>query len=264
MYKFIDTNETQQSSRLPSEALFINGRAIEDMIEGYRTLTVSGRELMGQELNATRRNTGDGSILLGASYPPRIITIKYELKTKDTADFRMKYEMLNRLLTGENKQLRFNDDYDYSFTGTLESVDKPPAGTNTVVSSFSFFCADPFKYGDLETIQGNNPSIIYDDAFPIKPDYIKVHMTGSTRDLILTTGKKKIKLLNYGLIAGEVVHFNFAEEDIRVIFQSGNSTGYLEGLSLDSDFEDFYMMSGAKVTTTAPATIEIGYRRKAL
>lgn len=38
MYDFIDVNEYQSGSTLPSEALMINGEYIEDQIPGYRTV----------------------------------------------------------------------------------------------------------------------------------------------------------------------------------------------------------------------------------
>lgn len=264
MYKFIDVNEHQpQSSHLPSEALFINGKAIEEEINGYRTLTVSGRELLGQDLNTVRRNTGDGSIFLGATYPPRTITIQYELKADDNEDYRLKFERLNRLLAGGEKELRFNDDYDYHFTGVLEGVDEVSSGRNTVIGSFSFFCADPFKYSDLQIMRGNSPSLVYDDTFPIIPDYITVELSGDTDDFLLTSGDKQIKILNFSFMLGEEIIFDFVNNQINNRYGSGDWY-ILEYLSLDSNFEDFYIMSGVPVRFSSSATIEVGYRRKAL
>lgn len=51
MYSFIDVNEYQRGKNLPSEAMSINGRYIENEIEGYRTLQVEGRELLETEVS---------------------------------------------------------------------------------------------------------------------------------------------------------------------------------------------------------------------
>ena len=51
MYEFRDVNEYSEGTKLPSEALKINGEYIENLITGYRTLTVSGREALSPELN---------------------------------------------------------------------------------------------------------------------------------------------------------------------------------------------------------------------
>lgn len=46
MYKFVDTTESQEEQELPSEALNFNGVYFENVIPGYRTLYVSGREMI--------------------------------------------------------------------------------------------------------------------------------------------------------------------------------------------------------------------------
>ena len=51
IYKFTDTDKRATPGNLPGEALFINGQAIENLIEGYRTLYVKGRESMSGEIN---------------------------------------------------------------------------------------------------------------------------------------------------------------------------------------------------------------------
>mgnify|MGYP007079251846 CR=1 FL=1 len=50
MYKFVDTTERQEEQILPSEALNFNGVYFENVIPGYRTLYVSGREMIETEL----------------------------------------------------------------------------------------------------------------------------------------------------------------------------------------------------------------------
>ena len=51
LYGFRDTTDTSGvlGSNLPSEAMNFNGKFLENEINGYRTLTVSGRELIGSE-----------------------------------------------------------------------------------------------------------------------------------------------------------------------------------------------------------------------
>ena len=52
MYSFRDTTATQASDSVkPSEALKINGVYIEDVVPGYRTLNVTGREAMTPEID---------------------------------------------------------------------------------------------------------------------------------------------------------------------------------------------------------------------
>ena len=44
LYEFKDTIDVSEGITLPSEAMQINGEYIENVIVGYRTLQVSGRE----------------------------------------------------------------------------------------------------------------------------------------------------------------------------------------------------------------------------
>ena len=46
MYNFVDTTERYPGQNLPSEALMFNGNYLENVIPGYRTLYVSGREVL--------------------------------------------------------------------------------------------------------------------------------------------------------------------------------------------------------------------------
>lgn len=50
MYEFVDTNQAGSKNSLPSEALQIDGEYIENLIDGYRTLYVIGRELLESEI----------------------------------------------------------------------------------------------------------------------------------------------------------------------------------------------------------------------
>ena len=67
MYEFVDTNQAGSKSSLPSEALQIDGTYIENLIDGYRTLYVTGRELLGSEISEREIDLVDGSEYTGTS-----------------------------------------------------------------------------------------------------------------------------------------------------------------------------------------------------
>ncbi len=256
MYEFVDTDQEQEvNNRLPSEALFINGQDIESAIEGYRTLTVSGRELMSTELNTVRRTNSDGAIYLDKSYPPRIITVQYELKAKDNEDFRYQYEELNYILSQEQAELKFNDDLDYSFYGTLSEVSEVPEGTNTVIGTFSFYCSDPLKYQRELTANGNAPSIIFNERHDMLPSKIVAVVSGATSTITLKNGSKQVRLTQGSFKAGQRVTFDFYEQEIFT-----GSVNYKDKLDLASEFEHFYLRSGVPVTMTEAGTLELSYR----
>ena len=150
MYNFIDVNEASESVVLPSEALKINGEYIENQIEGYRTLNVSGREALSREVETYSTGVRDGSKNKSKRYPERIITVRYQLIAKSNEAFRDAYNKLAQILNVEDAELIFNDEQDKFFTGTPCNIGEVEPGRNAVVGEFEILCADPFKYSVIE------------------------------------------------------------------------------------------------------------------
>lgn len=147
MYAFRDTTaKTSAADDLPSEALKINGDYIENLISGYRTLCVSGRESLSAELDTYETGTRDGSRLKSKRYPARTITVKYQLKADSSKDFRSKFNKLAEILNVEDAELIFNDETDKFFTGTPSEIGEVEPGSNFVTGEFQILCTDPFKY----------------------------------------------------------------------------------------------------------------------
>lgn len=152
MYNFIDTTEVFGGTSLPSEALKINGEYIENLIEGYRTLTVEGREALSPELSTVETGSRDGSALKGKRYPARTIRITYQLIAATSEDFRAAYNQLAKILDVEDAQLIFNDETDKYFIGTPSRIGEVSPGKNAVVGEFEILCLDPFKYSVMEYV----------------------------------------------------------------------------------------------------------------
>lgn len=149
MYKFIDVNEASESI-LPSEALKLNGEYIENLIDGYRTLNVSGREALSPELDYFETGVRDGSKIKSKRYPARTIVVKYQLIARTPEDFREAYNKLASILDVQDAELIFNDEQDKYFTGTPSYIAGVEPGRNAVVGEIEFLCADPFKYSVVE------------------------------------------------------------------------------------------------------------------
>jgi predicted phage tail component-like protein len=150
MYNFIDTNEVSEAVVLPSEALQINGEYIENLIPGYRTLTVSGREALSPELTYFETGVRDGSVIQNKRFPARIIKVAYQLIAESNEAFRDAYNKLASILNVDNAELIFNDEPDKFFTGTPSAIGEVEPGKNSVIGEFEIFCADPFKYSVIE------------------------------------------------------------------------------------------------------------------
>lgn len=147
MYKFKDVYDHNLAGLiLPAEAMSYDGVFLENVISGYRTLHVTGRELLESELQDETVNLIDGANYLGKRYPSRTITVTYQLIAKNDYAFREAYNKMNLLLSNEQVQIIFNDEPDKYFIGTKVSNTNPTPGRNTVTGTIEIYCSDPFKY----------------------------------------------------------------------------------------------------------------------
>ena len=151
-YDFNDTTAEAEAriDSVPAEALQINGEYIENLIEGYRTLYVSGRELLEQELSATELTWRSGSLYRSRRFPERVITVGFQMKACSNRAFRESFNRLAGILNVENAELIFHDEPDKFFIGTPSGVGDIEPGRNIVTGEFEITCTDPFKYSVKE------------------------------------------------------------------------------------------------------------------
>ena len=79
MYNFVDTIEHTSEAVLPAEAMSFNGEYIENLIDGYRTLYIKGRDTLSPEIEIGEVGVRDGAYLKNKRFPARIITVGYQL-----------------------------------------------------------------------------------------------------------------------------------------------------------------------------------------
>lgn len=132
---------------LPVEAMNFNGRFLEDVIPGFRTLNIQGRELFETENQYVQLGIRDGESHIYNRIPSRELTIEYYLKADNPEAFRDKFNKLNvALYTEKEVQLWFNDEPEMYFFGAKGSVDKVDPGVDWCISQFTILCGDPYKY----------------------------------------------------------------------------------------------------------------------
>lgn len=150
MYSFRDVAESSTVTDLPSEALQINGSYIEDEIPGYRTLYVSGRELLAPALTTIEVAHRDGVLYSSRRLPERIITVGFQLIADSNSAFREAFNTLSQILNVENAMLIFADEPDKFFVGTPSDISGIEPGRNAVTGEIEITCCDPYKYSVSE------------------------------------------------------------------------------------------------------------------
>lgn len=215
MYNFVDVIEVSESVVLPSEALKINGEYIEDLISGYRTLNVKGREALSMDVESYSTGVRDGSKLKSKRYPERIITVTYRIKAESNEEFREAFNQLGKILDVENAELIFNDEQDKFYIGTPCIIDEVDPGRNTVVGKFEILCTDPFKYSvtEYEAYPNEDENSIFVDyngtykAYPI----LQADFFNETE--VADDGETAVPLTG----AGDCGYVAFFNEDERII-----------------------------------------------
>ena len=180
MYEFIDINEQQTTTPLPAEAVNINGRYLEDIIDGYRTLYTKGRESLEVELDTYSTGSADGEKIKSHRYPSRALTVGFQLLSSTPEEFRDRFNQLNNILSVEEADFIFNDETDKFFTGTPIMDASVEAGQMNVTGEWQIYCAYPFKRSVQPitltsttdaTISDNTATFAfnYNGAMPSKP-----------------------------------------------------------------------------------------------
>ncbi|WP_242755868.1 distal tail protein Dit [Lacticaseibacillus paracasei] len=144
MYDFRETTPFTgaDDNQLPAEAMLIDGQYIENLVPGYRTLQVGGRELLKQSATSNVIGISDGETLEYVRNPSREITVGYQLIADDDDAFRTAFYKLSGILHGDTHQVSFNDDLSVYWNAVLTDVDDVPKGRNAITSSFTLFVPD--------------------------------------------------------------------------------------------------------------------------
>ncbi|QPC19595.1 phage tail family protein [Lacticaseibacillus paracasei subsp. tolerans] len=159
MYDFRETTPFTGSddNQRPAEAMLIDGQYIEDLIPGYSTLQVSGRELLSQSIEKQTIGKSDGEFIQYVRNPSREIVVGYRLAAADNLSFRQAFYKLNDILHGENHQVSFNDDPSKYWLATLSDIDDVPKGRNAITSSFTLFVPDGIAHSVATKTADNMP-----------------------------------------------------------------------------------------------------------
>lgn len=159
MYDFRETTPFTgaDDNQLPAEAMLIDGQYIENLVPGYRTLQVGGRELLKQSATSNVIGISDGETLEYVRNPSREITVGYQLIADDDDAFRTAFYKLSGILHGDTHQVSFNDDLSVYWNAVLTDVDDVPKGRNAITSSFTLFVPDGIAHSVATKTFDNMP-----------------------------------------------------------------------------------------------------------
>lgn len=242
MYNYKSLSKTTGgSSSLPSLAMTYDGDIIENVIDGYTTLKVGGRETTSVQLEESFAFVG--GIVTRQTLPSRELTITYQLIAQTTNELQTKFKTLMKILyKSKDVQISFKDDTDTSFFGRFTNFDTIPDDRTKFVGSFIIHCSKPYKYGQLIETTGSVP---IDTFYNTTPERIELTTATASNDIRITNGQYTIRYVDT-VNAGSTMVFDFTGGEMNVYVNGVNQT---YGLALNSDFENFLLTQNEPVTT---------------
>lgn len=237
--------------KLPSVAMKIGTEFIENKIEGYRTLTVSGRETISNIIEV--QDLKRGVKVRERKLPSRTLTIQYQLKAEDSLSFQKAFKELRKVLAGEELEISFRDEPEAFYFGELETMNTIPPYSNSIVSEFTILCPEPYIYGKEVITSGE---VTIDTFYFTRPELIRITTDKAVNGLTVSNGEQEIRLTKKDAIlgSGDVVEINVKENELLV---NGEDKIYM--VAMDSDYGNFEIKQGQTLTTDG-GTIELVQR----
>lgn len=246
MYEFIQPNDRRSTNFTSSIKTIFNEINLDDNIPGFRTLTISGRALIGRDISAIKIPGSDKQYVTENRVAEREIGVKFILKADSNEQLRERFNHLNLVLhTTEDKRLYFTDE-DYHYNVILKSVTDVEETTNTIVATVKFKCIEPHKYklnNKYVNFTGNGSFLRNIPILESVPEMITYRPNSQTNRIVITnvtTGKRIVinsdvnnsKTLKITLPAEIILkindvamshHINFIETDFDFTVKNDDS-----------------------------------------
>lgn len=206
MYNFVDPQSNVVSEKvLPSERLiFPDGTTLEGLLGGYfQTVSVTGRDLIGNNVKITEIDGFDGGIVTSVNLPVREITVRFRMRGNNPQLHNSLYTNMTTILhqfLDTETEIKFADE-PYYYEAILGEVEQPNEGELNTFGKFTLVCADPRKFVDIPaTVSGEVLSVeqyLMDSYY--QSELKSVSFTGggsSLYELINNTTNEKITFSN--------------------------------------------------------------------
>jgi len=275
LYDFRETTPFTgaDDNQLPAEAMLIDGQYIENLVPGYRTLQVGGRELLKQSATSNAIGISDGETLEYVRNPSREITVGYQLIADDDEAFRTAFYKLSGILHGDTHQVSFNDDLSVYWNAVLTDVDDVPKGRNAITSSFTLFVpdgiahsvatqtADNMPYKNYPVNQLHNTGFGWKNSNDWNPSIWTPDGTITNQDGIITSANTSKSVIQHTVSQSEsswITSGMTVTISVYVQGQGSVSSGYFNGSDWEEDnqaqqvdSDDYVQLSFTRVINAA-------------
>nr|DAP94431.1 MAG TPA: Receptor binding protein [Caudoviricetes sp.] len=242
----------------PSDNMSINGTPVNEIVDGYRQLSVSGRGLIGQEVKTTSIAGRRGVWIEEISEPSKVLEIKYQLEAKTSEELREKFDKLNLFLRTTNNgsktlEVTFKDEPNFTYYAIFSGADSFEENSKSIVSRFSLLVPDGYKKSRLK---GSVGQIELTGAFEVTPEKIVVTTTKTTNVVRITNGRQTISFTG-AYDANQDITILFEAEEVKALYKNRS---ILSELDLFSDLENFKVRNRDTISATNATVKEVKWR----
>lgn len=229
----------------PSDNMSINGTPLNQLVEGYRHLTVTGRGLLGQTIKKSSVPGRRGVWVEDVSDDERQLEIKYKLEADTSSKMRDKFAKLNKILRTQASsgflEITFKDEPEYVYYGYFSGADDIEEKSLSIISKFTLLVPDGYK---KKQAQNSTGPIALSDALEVLPESIMVTPTGTVNQVQIINGTKVLSFSG-SYAAGKDLVVTFGNEEVTAVYNGRNILSELERFS---PLEQFTVKNGDTIT----------------
>lgn len=241
-------------------SLLVDGRNIDEFYSNndlrVETINVYGRQTNDYDIQTTTPAKYNGQMVLGKRMKAKSIQVVLLVESDEMGLVQAFMSDLNSRLR-HAKSISFKDEPELTYYVQFENADVPEEGaTQEVVLNFLWH--DPKKYKTELIINYTNAQRLnIDSSEPVEP-YIEIGFATGVKTWSMRNTTTDMNI-NY---EHDVVSDRYqVDVEEQYLTKTINEIDAMDGLKLDSDFEDFTIKTGDQVVITpTPSSITIRYR----
>lgn len=245
----------------PSDNLLVNDRALNQLVDGYRHLTVSGRGIVGQTVKTTAVPGRRGVWVDDVSDDERELVVKYRLTADSSSQLRDRFAQLNKVLRTVAPsgflELSFKDEPNFIYYGYFSGADEVEETSLTVVSKFTLLVPDGYKKKRSQTSTG---AITLTDALEVLPERLTVTPTATVNQLQIVNGDKVLSFRG-AYAPGQNLVITWGADEVTITYGGRSILSELERFS---PLELFTLKNGDRVTARNARVVEVVWRDERL
>lgn len=227
----------------PSDNITLNGVDLMDAIPQYRQVKVSGRGLVGREVNTTTIPARSGVRVNSLQEKPIELEVEYILDCNSNEELRGAFEKLNKILKKDDiLTIRFADTQGYSYQGHFTNAGSISQTNYLAQGSFTLFVPYPYMRSDKQS--STTGLVQLTNASMVLPTKIEATVSANANEITIQTGYSVIRFRgNY--LAGNRLKIEWLENEISIMY---DGRSILTELLRLSDPENFFLRDGTRVT----------------